>query len=400
MRSLLPRLLFAFAVFAAAPVDGAEAEHSGSVFRDPLTQSVFVSGGTVQFSGATEDDLYVAGFTINLTGARATDIAVAGFDLVLTGIEAEDVLAAGFTISLGGDVADDVIAAASTITLSDQARLGGGAVLSGETVTMRGEIGGGLRIAANTAVIDGEVAGDVVVRAPRVQIGPNARIGGTLRHSSLTLDRHPDAEIGAIEAGPPPDDGAEDDAPHAGETLVETVPKAVLQAFAALYAVFSVAEVVLAIALYLLFPQIFNCAADEIRGRTAPSLGLGIAIVIAVPIVAVLVIATLLGAAVGLYAIGAYLLLLAPGSMVTALWLAEEAWRRYKPDAPWPPKRLTGVGLLLAGSVVLWLVGLIPLIGGLLVLAATAAGVGGLLLTLHGHLSFIEDKVAAQKQSP
>lgn len=398
MRRLLPGLLILVVVLAAAPLLGAERD--SGVFRDPLTQSVFVSGGTVQFSGSTDDDLYVAGFSVNLTGARATDIAVAGFDLILSDISADDVLAAGFTISIGGTIADDVIAAASTITLSDQARLGGGAVLSGEAVTVRGDISGGLRIAANTAVIDGEVAGDVVVRAPRVEIGPNARIGGTLRHSSLTFDRHPDAEIGAIEAGPPPEGGEDEDVPEAGETLVEAVPKAVLQAFAALYAVFSVAEIVLAVVLYLLFPHIFNCAADEIRGRTAPSLGLGIAIVIAVPIVAVMVVATLLGAAVGLYAIGAYLLLLAPGSMVTALWLAEEVWRRYKPDAPWPPKRLTGVGLLLAGSVVLWLAGLIPLIGGLFVLAATAAGVGGLLLTLQGHLSFIEDKVAAQKQNP
>jgi len=111
-------------------------------------------------------------------------------------------------------------------------------------------------------------------------------------------------------------------------------------------------------------------------------LGLGVAVLIATPVLALMIAATVIGGLVGLYVLGSYLLLLAPGGCVIALALAQMLRRRLRPDAGWPPSRGTGVGLIAGGMLALWLIGLLPLLGALVGFLATAAGTGALLLTL------------------
>ncbi len=371
-----------FLAFAAlitglcCPLAGlAEDSRDSTVFRDEGTGALFLSGGEISYAGEVGEDVFAAGFSLDLTGLRAQDVLAAGFTLVLRDITADDVIAAGFNLSIGGEIADDVIAAGNSIVLSDTARLGGGAILAGQEVTVRGSALSGMRIAAEMAVIDAEIAGDVAIEAMRIEIGPNTRIAGVLRHSSFDLSISPDAEISEIVGGPPPerdvDLGETDDDAGTGFAALA------LAGFA-----FLIAQFVLAACLYLLSPPVFHAAADRLLSGLWAPLGLGAAVLIATPVIALMVAATVIGGLVGLYGFGAYLLLLAPGGCVIALTAAQFLRRRLAPDAAWPPGRLGGLGMILGGMLALWLISLIPLIGGLLAFAAAAAGVGALLFGL------------------
>jgi hypothetical protein len=127
---------------------------------------------------------------------------------------------------------------------------------------------------------------------------------------------------------------------------------------------------VLGVLLLALFPRIFPRTLEAARTQVGPVIGWGIAIAVGLPIVSVLVMITLVGIPLGLVGLLSLALLYSVGYIVAALLLG----RRLLPEP-----RSVYVAFLV-GLAILRVVGIVPLLGGLVTAAATVYGVGALAI--------------------
>jgi hypothetical protein len=106
------------------------------------------------------------------------------------------------------------------------------------------------------------------------------------------------------------------------------------------------------------------------------SLGLGLAILVCVPFVAIVLLITIIGIPLALLLVSLYLLVLFLGWVTTALFLAQRGLQALRPGRM--ATRGWQLVALLLGLVALWLLRQIPLVGGLIGFIALLAGVGAL----------------------
>ena len=127
---------------------------------------------------------------------------------------------------------------------------------------------------------------------------------------------------------------------------------------------------VLGVLLLALVPRIFPPTLEVARTRVGPVIGVGLAIAVGLPIACVLVMITLVGIPLGLIGLLSLALLYSVGYIVSAVLLG----RRLLPEP-----RSVYVAFLV-GLLILRVVGIVPLLGGLVTAAATVYGVGALAL--------------------
>ena len=270
--------------------------------------------------------------------------------------------------------------------------------MAGGNVAIDGRIGGSLRVAARTVVINGEVAGDVRINAQQVALGPKAKIGGALSvRSKEPMSR---AE-GAVVAGPVTDSRADSrrarraerdvgdaDEYHHGTTPRGWMPMGLGSVFGYL------ALLALAALMLWLAPRFAARAAAAVTGSPWRSLGLGLLLVLVIPLVAVLLVLTLLGIPFALALLAFYPLLTMLGFVVAAVALGQRLGGAFRsapassstptptPTPSVPALPAPGFGLAALGLLVLMLVGWLPFVGWLLLALATLAGLGAVVLAI------------------
>ncbi len=228
-----------------------------------------------------------------------------------------------------------------------------------------------LQASADRLDLNGAVAGDVQADVATLNLGPGARVGGDLRYTSQKpASIAPGAQVsGRIQHTTPA--RAEATSPAAGflSGLIGW-----LRALVGLF--------LLGLVLVLAFPRLTQHAVRAIRTSPWVDLGLGLALLIGVPIAAVAAFAA--GLLVGgwwlaLMALAIYAMVLAVGYVVAGLFLGQEGFRLL---ARRPVHPLVA---LIVGLAVLTLAGLIPYAGPVIALAAVVFGVGALVVGLwHG----------------
>jgi cytoskeletal protein CcmA (bactofilin family) len=330
---------------------------------------VFAAGKNADVAVSTSDDVFVAAKSVRINQAGADHVFAAGEDVTYAGVDAEDILTAGKTVRFEtGQAKDDVLAFGERVMLKPTFKVGGSAVLTGRVVEVEAPVGAELRAAGETVRIDSAVTGDVKVEADHVVIGPNARIGGNLSYRTDDLKIDPKAVITGTKTVMPASErhrGKHHEPQSLQDRLVDLA-----------FSIFMTG--VLMIGAVLLFPGLME-RSGRMLGRNpllAALAGVGLALV--VPILAVVLAITIVGAPVALLLIllfGAGLLL-AFATTAASLGLL---LRRVtgKPDAAGLGARI-GWGLL--GVVLLCGLGAIPVAGGWITLAACILGLGAVLL--------------------
>ncbi|MDP8943131.1 MAG: polymer-forming cytoskeletal protein [Actinomycetota bacterium] len=223
-------------------------------------------------------------------------------------------------------------------------------------VRISGRVRGDLVVVRGVATIRGRVDGDVLTVADRATLAAGARVGGDFGYVAERPRISRRATVG-------------------GEVKRANPEKAAAPLGAAGAAAFWLAVSVSALALGLLLLWLAPRAAEAVletgRTRLGASIGLGVALFIGLPILAVLALVTVVGIPLGV----ALLLVLLP-----LYWIgyASSAWllgRRLV-----RPPRHPALAFL-AGLAILRLLALVPFLGGLVWLAATVLGLGALFLT-------------------
>jgi cytoskeletal protein CcmA (bactofilin family) len=260
-----------------------------------------------------------------------------------------------------------LLIAESASAATDHVVITGGAVIpAGQTAGDVVVIDGGVRIdghATGDVVsvsgpirIAGRVDGDVFAVSDRAFLAPTARVAGDLRYG----DEPPVLAPGARVAGKI----SKEDWADAGKGW------GWVSALAWWLAV-SVSTLIVGALLVWLAPRALDAAERAVREHLGATIGLGVAIAIGVPLLAILAIVTLVGIPFGI----ALLLAAIPVLLVAYTTSAWIVGRRILRD------RSAWVALL-AGWGILRLLALIPVAGALVGLAATVVGLGALTVAL------------------
>jgi cytoskeletal protein CcmA (bactofilin family) len=357
------RQVCVFGLLLAAFPSVVPAQEAGPavVIRGTLTDNIYVAGGTVDVRGDVQRDLVAAGGTIDIGQLVEGDVSVAGGSVRLSGRVGDDVRAAGGTVLVGGEVGGDVVAAGGTVTLAPETRIDGRVWLGGGRVVVAGRIGRELRVAAAAVSVAGEVGGDVHIAARTIEVLPTARIKGDFTYTSAgpaSIDR------GAQIQGRVTHERS-DVAERAGRLgrVVSVVARAVLLA----------GLIVCGAVLLLLLPGFTVSAARTIGSNPWRSLGLGVIVLVVTPIAAVALVVTIIGIPLGLTAIALYTVALVLGYLTAAVFLGELGARLAGRGELSTGGRMLALALAL---VVLALIGLVPIVGGLVVALAIVAGLG------------------------
>lgn len=357
----------------------------------PLTASAATlqNARTLVVSDVPEGNAYLSGTDVTVTAALPGDVAALGGTLTLSAPVAGDALLVGGTVLINKPVLGDVRAIGGQITVNGPVEgdlmLAGGSVTASTTANDIRIIGGNVRLAnAGGAVhiygadveLSGIFDGDVeVVASDRLTLAAGTVIHGVLKYDAPQ------------QAGIPSDAVVDGGVDYTGAaSYLPTVEQAKTFALAGAGVLIIVRITALLIAVGLLtglFPVFAQTVADRALVRTPGRFILlallGFAVVVAAPVLIIFLLASFVGMAVAFMLAAAYALLLMLGYLCAGI-LAGAALARgvfKRSDVTWK--------FALLGMLVLYLVGVIPVIGSLVVFILFLAATGAIVALAYHH---------------
>src|SRR5438445_5841010 len=370
MRSLNRRwsllLLGALALFLWLPIQAAAADlrqgpdvtvSAGQTVSD----DIYAAGGTITVAGTVNGSVLAAGGTITVSGNVSRDLMVAGGTINVTGKVGGSIRVAGGNLTLNGPVEQDVVITGGMVDIGSGATIGRDLVIAAGTATVSAPVARRIRMASGSLTLRNRVGGDVIGNVDHLRLD-GAQIGGNLDYTSNNpVELVNGARVAGTTTRHTPLDSR-----GAGNGFLNWLRE--------LIGIFA-----LGLILIFLFPGISTRAIDTLRAQPWLSLGIGAAILIIPPIVALIVfiVGLLIGGWwLGVLLVRIWILVLSIGYVVSGflvgrLLFARLGWAGYH-DAL----------ALLGGLVVLTLVGLLPVLGGFVGLAALVFGAGALALVV------------------
>ncbi|MDX1375284.1 MAG: polymer-forming cytoskeletal protein [Burkholderiales bacterium] len=360
-------LALALACAAALASDGQD-----DSWRERVERSVgadrFGAGGTALVSSSVAGDLFLAGGEVIVGDEVGGDLVAAGGTIRIDADSGQDVYAAGGQLSLNARVARNARLAGGKLDIGPRARIAGSLAAAGGRINVRGPVDGYVLAAAKRVYIDAPIGGDVELRASSIELGPRARIAGGLRYAAQTeLQRDPAAEIGgSVERIEPR---------RAADWL--RIGDAVEGAIVAAFWIWTVGMMVLAVVFVVVAPKSATQLAETVRGRFWTSLLVGFLTLVAAPIAIAILLATGIGAPLGLLLLLAYAAVLLVGYAAAGVALGQGVLERINPDRT--RHRAWQAAAAVLALLVLTLLALIPVLGGLIAFVALLVGAGALL---------------------
>ena len=328
----------------------------------------FIAGETVTVNQPVAGDLFTSGGSIDIDADVGGDIVAMGGKLRIGADVAQSVYAAGGQVTISSKVGRNVRVAGGEVEIGPRAQILGNVSAAGGQLKLLGPVAGYVQAAGGRIYIDSAVSGDVDAASGRVELGPNARIAGTLRYRSgkeITQDAAAQV-LGGVERLAPRTRAS-------GKTRdVRFKPSRV---GAGLWAL---GLTLLAGVLLGVLPRFFGGVAETLRARWGMSLLIGFVLLVCVPVVALMLLVSVIGIPLGLLAIALYLALLPVGYVSAGICLGDWGLQRFKADQA--GRLAWRVGAAMLGVAVIALLGWVPWLGVWVGLAALLIGVGALAL--------------------
>ena len=351
---------------SAAAADGAHAR------ENRVGSDVFIGGGSVTVHDPVGGDLFAAGGTVDVDAAVTGDAVAAGGKVRIGAEVAQSVYAAGGQVNVNGKVARNLRVAGGQVELGPKAEVGGNVSAAGGHVRLYGAVRGHVQAAGGRLLIDGPIGGDVIATSGHVELGPQARIDGKLRYRCGDLHQDAAAQVSG---------GIEQLAVWRGEAASRPLPSEApprRRGVGGIGWIWTAGLIVLAAAWLALAPGVSARLSRAVRERTGLSVLLGFVWLVCVPVLALLLLLTVIGIPLALFVVAVYFAVLPLAYVAAAVGLGDWALTRWQAAraALWR-WRLGAAALAL---VLLTALGHVPWLGVLLGFAVLLAGLGAFLL--------------------
>lgn len=337
---------------------------------ETLKDDLYAAASTIDVAGTVDGSVIAAGGNITVSGTITRDLIVAGGTVTVAGNVRGSVRATMGTLTVNGSVGEDLVVFGGTLDIGRSAKVGRDLVIAGGTALVAGGIGRKVLASVDTLTIRGPVGGDVQADANTLRLEDGATVTGDVVYSSNSQAFIASgAKVGGKVTRNPTDGRVQRRADPAQQSLDALIGW--IRAMVGLFA--------LGLVLVLVFPRFSTATVSTFTSSPWINLGVGVALLIGIPVV------LLIGFVVGLFIGGWWLALIAAGLYAVALVVAYVLAALFVGQ-----QGLDLVGrhrahpllALLAGLAVLTLIGLVPILGGLIALAAVVFGLGGVATTL------------------
>jgi cytoskeletal protein CcmA (bactofilin family) len=362
--------VMALAALGLATISGCTFSYDGDeAVSHQFGSDYFGAGGIVNLTDPVEGDAFIAGGQVSIASEVSGDLVVAGGEVSVGGGVGDDLYAAGGNVKVDAIVRGNARVAGGDVAVGPATVIAGATSLTGARIEFEGNSHGYLQASGASVHLSGEVLGDAEIRSEDLVIEPGTQIRGRLIYHGPTA---PVVPQGALISG-----GVEFHEAKAGRYMREP-GGAVRETVHWVGTVLWHGGVFVAAVLFLmLFPGFSTRAAEAIGRDPLRVLGLGLAILVCVPFVAVILVITIIGIPLALLVIPLYLLLLFLGWVTAALFIGQRGLSMVRPGQP-ATLGLRLLALFLA-LVALGVVKHVPLVGGLIGFLALIAGIGALV---------------------
>ena len=351
----------------ARPAAAIEVRSRGDISVDAgeMVDDTFVAfGRTVRIDGVVTGDLIAFAQSIEISGSVLGDIYLFGRSIEIDGRVGGGYVGFGQVIRIGDSIGQSVYGLAQSLRSSRDATIAGDLFALGEDISVGGSVGRNATVLGNTLTISGEVKRDVTFHGQVATVQSSAVIGGNL------------------DVGLPDEQRLEVDsaAKVGGETIVgvheagreEEEEDGILSIWTiALTALWLVTAFLSGLLLLWALPALRRVPLDHLNGILS-SAGVGFVLVTATPILAVVLVVTLIGLPAGLVIAAVWALSLYVSKIVVAHFLGNALLR---PKQPGVRSMLLS---LLAGMVLVLIAVSLPYVGWVINLLLVIIGMGAM----------------------
>lgn len=311
---------------------------------------------------ARNDSFWVSQYDLNLEGRFLNDVWALADNAQLTGNFSDHARVLGRTVNIDGTVSNGLWAAGITISVTTNALLRGDNLMAGDILSLLGNIDGNLYARGRKITLGGTITGNVYLYGEDIVIRPGTSVKGSLNYMTpgqpIVLDAQSKVEGDLNRAEKP----------------VEQ-PEAGLNFWSGIF--WWAAALAVGFPFMLGFPNFTGHAVQGLRGSMVKCGLLGIAGIVLVPFLIILIFFTIIGIPLSFLLAISYMMMLYLGKFPVALALGTALLQRRGQIS------LASAALaLVIGLIVYYSLALVPFFGSSLQTAATAFGVGSILMAL------------------
>lgn len=329
----------------------------------------FGAGNLVVINGVVDGDVFVAGNSISIKGTVNGDVFAAGNIVDVFGTIKGNLRTVGSNINIRGRVEKNILSASANFIADEDAFIGGHITHAGAGVILNAPVGGQIDAAVESMTINNSVGGDVNLRMgknekSRLYLYDKAVLSGNLKYTAVS-----EAEIGS---------GAR----ILGETVftpikaskkaIEKFPVSFKKFALALDAIGILSVFVLGLIVLYFVPKILDRIYAAMKEKTWSNIGIGLVALVVVPLLAIMVLFTVVGIPLALMAIAAYAALLYFAKVVVSVALGRLIAERFK----WNLHKILSFML---GLAVFSVASFMPFVGWFLVFGAVLWAFGAIL---------------------
>lgn len=354
----MKKIIFAFlALFLLLPMAASAADvrvnnDSGDEFigKAERVKNVYSFGNNVVVDADVQGDLVSAGNYLVVNGDVQYGVIAAGANVVINGNVNQSIRAAGGSVQVNGTVNEDLLVAGGTVRLDKNARVNGDVAVAGGNVTLDGSVGGYVKASGSQITLNGVIAGNITIGGvENLTIGKDAVIHGDISYKS-------NKEV-----------TIEDGAQVTGEVTRSDLVKKTKTTAGIVAGVITAGHFVNLLSLYALIliltyllSRFTKMAVERGLSTSGNAIWCGLLTMVLVPVVAVILVASILGFQAGLVLSATALALLSIAKPLGAITLGTAIYMLFSKNKKerridW----LTGLIGAVAASVLM----LIPFVG-------------------------------------
>ncbi len=366
----LTALIMPIFVFAATEHVNEEGVMIGP--EETLEGNQYMASSNITVYGTVTGDLNAAAGMVNLFGNVQGNVLVAGGMMNIGGVVDGDLRAVGGQLILSGEVHGDVLMAGGNIIMQPGTVIDGDLYAAGGSVIMTGVANTGVNVAGGAVLLGGVVNGDVSLTSEELQIMESSTINGDFWYRSMQAVDLPDGVVSGMTTFAPYPEAVKPVVNRAGH-LAKGEAKTAAGVFGAMFVLFKIIILLIAVlVLVLAFPKNTTKIVKQSYKGFWMNLLVGLAFIFATPIIAGILLFTMLGAYVGILILAIWLFALLLSAPLAHIHFGSLLFKWAKKEKVYA----VTVGSAVVGSLVLQSLALFPFFGILLCLVFTALALG------------------------
>jgi len=356
----------AFGFVAAANAQSFRSGTSPTIRSDEVVDgSAYLAGTTIDVAGSVDGDLFCAGQEVTISGDIDGDILCAAQTIHFTGTASGDLRLTAQMVTIGGSVGGSASIASQTVTIEGGGSVGKDATFASQKTSIKGQVSRDLVVASDSFILDARVGRNVTADANDIKLEAGTDVAGTFTYTSPELFTEADDAIISGEVNYTERDRNNSPASNVYNPLWMILWALMLIASAIIFA--------------LLFPRVlFKVSRVSVGSPSKAFVALlvGFVAVVAIPFIAFIFMATIVGIPFAILVLLAWSLIVAVSGVFAAYYVGRLVWRN-------PSNNI--ILATFVGALIIVLLLMIPFVNIFIMILCVSYGSGVLLMYLRNH---------------